>query len=169
MLHRRERCVGHLPGGHERSFQRPLQWTFSEYGAPTASSWTLGKGTWNDGSASGKICTLNKGGGLPTRRLVLSMSGTSQVLPHITKFGLLGVGMVLPVTVSASDDAACPRGTNGSVTLFASYYSVHRDSIVLHFASACASHDHTFTGSIVHVLIARNGAQVNTASLDARA
>jgi hypothetical protein len=72
----------------------PVQWAFSEYGAPTASSWTLGKGTWDDGSATG---------------------------------------------------------------------SVHRDSIVLHFAAACASHDHTFTGSIVHVLIARNGAQVNTA------
>ena len=67
------------------------------------------------------------------------------------------------MTVSASDDAACPRGTPGSVTLFASYFAVHRDSIVLHFASPCASHDHRFTATTVHVLIARNGHQVNTA------
>ena len=49
------------------------------------------------------------------------------------------------------------------LTLFASYYSVHRDSIALHFTGACASHDHTFTGTLVRVLITRNGAQVNTA------
>jgi hypothetical protein len=48
------------------------------------------------------------------------------------------------------------------VTLFASYYSVHRDSIALHFTGACAAHDHTFTGAIVKVLISRNGAQVNS-------
>ena len=142
----------------------PVQWLFSEYGAPTLSSWTLGKGGWNSGRASGKICTEDKGGGLPTRHLVLTVSGDSTLSPKITKLGLLGVGIVLPLSVSATDDTACPRGTPGSVTLFASYYSVHRDSIVVHFASACASHDHTFTGSIVHVLIARNGHQVNTAS-----
>ena len=142
----------------------PVQWVFSEYGAPTPSSWTLGKGGWNSGRASGTICTENKGGGLPTRHLVLTVSGISTLSPRITKLGLLGVGIVLPVSVSATDDTACPKGTSGSVTLFASYYSVHRDRIVLHFAPACASHDHTFTGSIVHVLIARNGHQVNTAS-----
>ena len=49
------------------------------------------------------------------------------------------------------------------MTLFASYYGVHRDSIVVHFASACSSHDHSFSGTIVHVEIARNGQQVNTA------
>ena len=122
-----------------------------------------GQGSWSSGRASGTICTEDKGGGLPTRNLVLRVSGSSTLSPKITKLGLPGVGIVLPVTVSATDDAACPRGTPGSVTLFASYYSVHRDSIVMHFASACSSHDHSFTGTIVHVEIARNGHQVNTA------
>jgi hypothetical protein len=148
----------------------PVQWVFSELGAPTPSratvnwSWTRGSGSWSSGRASGTICSEDKGGGLPARNLVLKVSGSSTLSPMITKLGLPGVGIVLPLTVTASDDASCPRGTPGSVTLFASYYSVHRDSVVLHFAGACASHDHSFGGSIVHVEIARNGRQVNTAS-----
>jgi hypothetical protein len=148
----------------------PVQWLFSALGAPSSSSatvnwsWTRGGGSWNGGRASGTICSEDKGGGLAARNLVLRVSGSSTLSPMITKLGLLGVGIVLPVTVSASDDAACPRGTPGSVTLFASYYSVHRDSIVMHFAPACASHDHSFGGTIVHVEIARNGHQVSSAS-----
>jgi hypothetical protein len=68
------------------------------------------------------------------------------------------------VTVSASNDSACATGTGGSVTLFASYYGVHHDTISLHFGPGCADHDHLFSGSIVHVLIARDGHQVNSAS-----
>ncbi len=94
---------------------------------------------------------------------MLRVSGSSTLSPKITKLGLPGVGIVLAVRVAGTDDGACPLGTPGSVTLFASYYSVHRDSIVLHFAAACSSHDHSFTGAIVHVEIARNGHQVNTA------
>ena len=148
----------------------PVQWLFSEIGAPTPSSstvnwsWTRGSGSWNSARASGTICSEDRGGGLAARNLVLRVSGSSTLSPMITKLGLLGVGIVLPVSVSASDDAACPRGTTGSVTLFASYYSIHRDSIVMRFARACASHDHSFGGTIVHVEIARNGHQVSTAS-----
>jgi hypothetical protein len=147
----------------------PVQWAFSELGAPTPVSatvnwsWTRGHGSWSSGRASGTICSQDKGGGLASRNLVLTVSGTSTLSPKITKLGLLGVGIVLPVAVSASDDAACPQGTRGSLTLFASYFAVHRDSIVLHFAAPCSSHDHRFSGTTVHVLIARNGHQVNTA------
>jgi hypothetical protein len=147
----------------------PVQWAFSELGAPAPVSatvnwsWTRGHGSWSSGRASGTICSQDKGGGLASRNLVLTVSGTSTLSPKITKLGLLGVGIVLPVAVSASDDAACPQGTRGSLTLFASYFAVHRDSIVLHFAAPCSSHDHRFSGTTVHVLIARNGHQVNTA------
>jgi hypothetical protein len=110
----------------------------------------------------GTICSNDSGGGAAGRNIVLSVSGPSRLSPKIMKLGLAGVGIALPVTVSGSNDSACPAGSGGTVTLFASYYSVHRDSIVLHFSSACADHDHTFTGSIVHVLIARDGRQVNT-------
>ena len=148
----------------------PVQWVFSELGAPSPVSptvnwsWTHGSGGWSSSRASGMICSQDRGGGLATRNLVLKVSGASTLSPRITKLGLLGVGIVLPVTVSATDDPSCPRGTKGSVTLFASYFAVHRDSIVMHFGSPCASHDHRFISSTVHVLIARNGHQVNTAA-----
>jgi len=147
----------------------PVQWAFSVLGAPTAgasgvtSSWTRGNGTWNTGRATGTICSEDKAPGTPRRSLVLKVSGASVLLPKTTRLGLVGVSIALPVTVSASDDTACPKATHGTVTLFASYFSVHRDSIALHFTGACASHNHTFTGAIVKVLITRNGAQVNTA------
>jgi hypothetical protein len=146
----------------------PVQWAFSVIGAPTAgasgvtSSWTRGNGTWDGGIAAGTICSEDKGGGAPRRDLVLKVSGTSTLIPKTTRLGLLGVALVLPVTVTASDDTACPKATRGTVSLFASYFSTHRDTIALHFTGACASHDHTFTGAIVKVLITRNGAQVNS-------
>jgi hypothetical protein len=147
----------------------PVQWAFSVLGAPTAgasgvtSSWTRGSGTWNTGRASGTICSEDKAPSSPRRSLVLKVSGASVLLPKSTRLGLVGVAITLPVTVSASDDTACPKATRGTVTLFASYYSTHRDSIVMHFTGACASHNHTFIGATVKVLITRNGAQVNAA------
>jgi hypothetical protein len=145
----------------------PVQWAFSVLGAPSAGaqgvawSWTRGNGVWNTGQATGTICSEEKGA-FPRRDLVLKVTGSSLLVPKATRLGLLGVSIAVPVTVSATDDASCPTGARGTITLFASYYAVHRDSIVVHFAGACADHNHTFTGSIVKVLIARNGAQVNS-------
>jgi hypothetical protein len=145
----------------------PVQWAFSEIGAPGAGaqgvtwSWTRGNGVWNGGRATGTICSEEKGS-FPRRELVLKVGGSSLLVPKTTRLGLLGVSVAVPVTVSATDDATCPKGTRGTITLFASYYSVHRDAIVVHFAGACTDHNQTFTGTIVKVLIARNGAQVNS-------
>ncbi|HLW95048.1 MAG TPA: hypothetical protein VKS25_06710 [Solirubrobacteraceae bacterium] len=146
----------------------PVQWAFSEIGAPQSGagganwSWTHGTGSWNTGAATGTICSVDKGPTIARRDLVLRVSGASTLSPRITRGGMLGVGIVLPVTVSASDDPACPAKTKGTVSLFATYYSTHVDTIALHFSGACADHDHTFSGAIVKVLIARNGAQVNS-------
>jgi hypothetical protein len=146
-----------------------VQWEFSQLGPPTpasstvSTSWTRGAGSWTGGRAAGTICTNDSGRGVASRDLVLTVSGGSKLSPKITRLGLLGVGLVLPVTVSSSDDPACPRGTGGQVTLFASYYGVHRDSIALSFASACGDHDHAFTGAQVHILIASDGHQVDSA------
>jgi hypothetical protein len=146
----------------------PVQWAFSVIGAPSATgaaiknSWTRGNGTWNAGHANGTICMDDQGGGSPKSRIVLSATGPSVLSPGVTKLGLKGVGIVIHVRVSATDDTSCTRGARGTVTLFASYYSVHRDSIVTRFGAACSDHDLTFTGPIVHAEISRNGAQVNS-------
>jgi hypothetical protein len=148
----------------------PVQWAFTGLGAPSASkagvtnSWFRGTGTWDNGSAHGTICADDQGGGAPKNRIVLVASSTASALtPHVTKLGLLGVAIVIPVTVSATSDSARAKGTTGTVTLFASYYSTHHDSLVAHFKSACSDHDLTFTGTDFHVEISRNGAQVNAA------
>jgi len=69
---------------------------------------------------------------------------------------------VIGVKVTATNDRACAKGAKGTVTLFASYYSVHQDSLTAHFGVACADHDLSFTGSVLRVEIQRNGAQVNS-------
>ncbi|HEX5309616.1 MAG TPA: hypothetical protein VFW38_11115 [Solirubrobacteraceae bacterium] len=151
------------------SSSNPVEWAFTESGAPSgahkgiSSSYTHGRGTWQSGKASGTICHADQlRSGKGSQHLVLTMSGSSKLSPHVTRLGLLGVELGLKVKVAASDDSACPVGSLGTVTLFASYYSVHKDSVQLRFSSACADHNHSFTGSSLHVLITRKGAQVNS-------
>jgi hypothetical protein len=48
------------------------------------------------------------------------------------------------------------------MTFFASYYSVHRDTAELHFATACAAHDVTFSGGSLRLMIGASGRQVNS-------
>lgn len=148
----------------------PVEWAFTESGPPSgshkgiASSYTHGKGEWQGGKASGTVCHEDSlTGGKGSRNLVLAMSGSSKLSPHVTRLGLLGVELALKVKVSASDDSACPVGTSGTVTLFASYYSTHKDSLALSFSGGCADHDHHYSGSSLKVLITRQGAQVNSA------
>jgi hypothetical protein len=143
-----------------------VQWAFTETGRPSGkhtgirSSYIHGRGNWTAGRATGKACSrdsLRKG---PARNLVLIVAGKAKLSPRVTELGLLGVRLVLAVRVSASDDAACPARSRGMITLFASYYAVHRDSLKLHFAAGCAGHNLTYSSSRLHVLIARHGGQV---------
>jgi hypothetical protein len=146
-----------------------VQWAFSETGPPSgrhpgiASSYTHGRGTWAGGRAQGTICHQDTAPGVASRDLVLDVSGVARLAPGVVRLGLPGVELTLSVKVSASDDPACTTGARGSVTLFASYHETHRDSLRLHFVRACSSHDHLYTGAALHVLIARDGHQVNSA------
>jgi hypothetical protein len=148
----------------------PVEWAFSESAPPSgrhegiASSYTHGRGRWQAGRASGTVCHTDLlSGGSGSENLVLAVAGAAKLSPRVTRGGLLGVELALNVKVAASDDPACPAGGTGTVTLFASYFSVHRDTVRLRFAAACATHDHLFTGPSLHVLITRKGAQVNSA------
>ncbi len=144
-------------------------WAFTQAGPPSTphpgitSSYTHGRGTWTDGHGSGTICTEDSATGHPSHELVLAVAGSSRISPRITHMGRLGVGLALKVTVSASDDEACPVGTRGTVTLFASYYQEHHDSLQLRFSGGCGSYDYTYSGSQLHMLIADDGHQVNSA------
>jgi len=148
-----------------------VQWAFSDSGAPlntepgSGSYYTHGRGTWTNGHAGGTACIeeSNLGAQDGTRDLVLKIAGSAHLSPDVTRMGLPGVQLELKGVLSASNDPDdCPPGTHGTVTLFASYHATHRDSLKLKFAGGCGDeHDHTFTGSQLHVLIARDGAQVN--------
>lgn len=151
------------------SSSSPVEWAFTETSAPTgphkgiASSYTHGKGLWQNGKATGTVCHADQlTGGKGSQNLVLAMAGSAKLSPHVTRLGLLGIELALKVKVAASDDPACMVGGTGTVTLFASYFSVHKDSVQLRFNGGCADHDHTYTGSSLHVLITRKGAQVNS-------
>lgn len=142
-------------------------WAFTQTGPPSSShpgitsSYTHGRGTWSNGHGAGTICNEDSVSGHASHDLVFAVAGSARISPHITRLGHLGAGLVLKVTVSASDDQICPAGTHGTVTLFASYYQEHRDSLQLHLAGGCSAYDYTYTGSQLHVLIADDGRQVN--------
>jgi len=143
-----------------------VQWAFSDSGRPAGdaikASYVHGRGSWTSGRAAGTVCTTDSPTkGRVVRDLVLGVSGTSKLTGRVTRGGLLGVQLVLPIKVRASDDKDCAKGATGTVTLFASYYSVHRDTIQIHFDSRCGGHDRSYGGAALHVYIARSGAQVN--------
>lgn len=144
-------------------------WAFTQTGPPStphpgiASSYTHGRGSWAHGRGSGTICNEDTLDGHGSHAVVLTVSGASHVSPGITRIGHPGAGLTLHLAVSASDDAACPVGTRGTATLFASYFQGHHDLVRLSFEGACATYDLGFAGPQLHVAIARNGRQVNSA------
>lgn len=147
---------------------RQVQWAFSQYGPPVGrhrgltKSYTHGRGTWLGERARGWVCHQDMGGGAPTRHVVLRTTATdSQLHGMVTRLGKLGVEIVLPLMVTATDDSACAVGTRAKITLFASYYEFHITRGVLRFAAGCRKHDHTFRNPALKVLITRKGAQVD--------
>ena len=147
---------------------RQVQWAFSQYGPPVGrhrgltKSYTHGRGTWLGERAHGWVCHQDMGGGSPTRHVVLRTTATgSQLHGMVTRLGKLGVEIVLPLKVTATDDSACAVGTRATITLFASYYEFHITRGVLRFEAGCRRHDHTYRNPALKVLITRKGAQVN--------
>ena len=136
-----------------------VQWAFSDSGRPVGnavkSAYVHGRGNWKSGRATGTACATDSrtnGGG--ERDVVLTVSGRSKLTGRVTQGGLLGVRIVLPMKVRASDDKPCADGATGTITLFASYYSVHRDTMNIRFSSRCTEHNLSYGGSALHVYIA---------------
>ena len=78
-----------------------------------SSSYTHGRGNWTSGQATGKACSEDSRTTGPPRDIVLAVAGTATLSPGIMNDGLPGVGLVLSVKVSASDDSACVPGIVG--------------------------------------------------------
>lgn len=142
-------------------------WAFHDTAAPSSphpginSSYVHGRGRWGAGQGSGTICLADTSASGASHEVVLNVAGSARVHPGVTRLGHRGVQLALKVSVTTSDDPSCPVGSHGGVTLFASYYEQHRDSLQLRFAGTCATYADTFTGSQLSALIADNGHQVN--------
>jgi hypothetical protein len=65
---------------------------------------------------------------------------------HAVMFGFPGNILRTHVLVLKSTDPSCAAGTRGTLTVFASYNNVVRDSVQLAFPHACKSHAHRYTG-----------------------
>ncbi len=142
-------------------------WAFHETGAPSTphagitSSYIHGRGDWGGGRGSGTICEEESLASGPSHNIVLTVAGASHLSARVTRLGHLGVVLALRASVAASDDPACLQGTRGTVSVFASYYEGHHDSVQLHFGGGCAGYDATFLGTQLYAVIAENGHQVN--------
>jgi hypothetical protein len=142
-------------------------WAFTQTGLPATphagitSSYSHGRGTWAGGHGAGTICAQESVGAQTSHDLVLTLVGAARLSPQITRLRHLGAGLALNVKVAASDDQSCSVGERGTITLFASYYEQHDDSVALALRGDCSSYRYIYTGSQVHVLIADNGRQVN--------
>ncbi len=142
-------------------------WAFHDTALPAAahagvsSSYIHGRGSWGGGHGSGTICQQQGAASGPAHNIVLSAEGPASVSPRVIRLGHLGVTLSLHAKVAASDDPACVPATPVGVTIFASYYEGHHDSLQLHFAGSCSAFDATFSGPALYALIAASGHQVN--------
>ena len=135
----------------DRAGAASVSWAFN---AILTSSYLHGRGSFSGGRATGSICQQDSARSRATVHLVLSVHGSGGSLARgITVGGTLGAQLVLPVTVSGSEDPACRVGTHGRVTLFSSYNGVHADTVSIHFNGSCATHQHFYRGSQVHVAL----------------
>ncbi len=143
----------------------PVLWAFSQYGAPigthkgVSKSYTHGRGTWLGKRAHGWICHQDMGGGVAKKRHVVLRTTATDAALHgrVMRLGKLGVELIIPLKVTATDDASCAVGTRASMTLFASYYDVHVDRAALRFDAGCRKHDHTWRDPQLKIQIQRKG------------
>jgi hypothetical protein len=98
-------------------------------------------------TTSGIICQVQRSGGGAYRQITLSVGHHLVYSSHVAvMFGVPGNIMKIDVRVERSTDPACPVGTSGEVTIFASYNNVHKDGVQFSFPAACKSHRHRYTG-----------------------
>ena len=102
-------------------------------------------------TVSGILCQVDRVPRRPDRLIVMTVERHLVYHSHgAVMWGVPGNLMKVVVRVQSSTDPACPVGTVGGVTLFASYNGVRSDSVQFSFPAACADHDHLYHGSQVN-------------------
>ena len=117
-----------------------------------AGAYTRGHGTIDlrSRTASGVICQVYRRQGTADRQVVLTVGRhVIHTSHHAVRFGVPGNIMIVRVRVHSSTDPACGVGTDGRMTVFASYNNVHRDSVRFTFAGSCSDQGRHWTGPSV--------------------
>jgi hypothetical protein len=140
--------------------------TFCQYAAGAQVSWAFhgakghslsrGSGTVSGQHATGTLCQEEQQSATRKQHLKLAVTSGSAVRLQrgISPGGVLGAQLVVPFRVSASDDATCPVGTTGKLTLFSSYNGAGQDRVSFSFAGgSCHAHARTYRGAGVAVSI----------------
>lgn len=98
-------------------------------------------------TAKGNICQVNRPRHKRDREIILTVGPRFKYSSHYAvKWGVPGNIIALNVRVRHSTDPTCRVGTPGTVTIFASYNGVHRDSVQFFFPPACARHRRLYKG-----------------------
>lgn len=98
-------------------------------------------------TANGIICQVNRPRHKRDREVILTVGHRFNFSSHYAvKWGVPGNIIQLNVRVKHSTDPTCRVGTWGTVTIFASYNGVHRDSVQFAFPAACARHRRLYRG-----------------------
>jgi hypothetical protein len=119
---------------------------FPSGGSGFAMGW--GKINLNANTISGKICEDVYASGQPTLEISVEVGPhISFHTHHAVKWGYAGNMVRTSLTVNASTDPACPVGTSGRITMYASYNGVRSDSMQFFFANgACAAEARLYHG-----------------------
>ncbi len=102
-------------------------------------------------TVSGILCQVNRVRHQPDRLIIMSVKRHLVYHSHhAVMWGYPGNVMKIVVRVNSSTDPACPVGTVGHITLFASYNGVRSDSVQFMFPASCRGHNHLYHGPQVN-------------------
>jgi len=102
-------------------------------------------------TVSGILCQVDRVRHSPDRLIVMTVEHHLLYHSHgAVMWGWPGNLMKIMVRVRSSTDPSCKVGTEGRVTLFASYNGVRSDSVQFSFPAACKDHDHLYHGPQVN-------------------
>jgi hypothetical protein len=125
-------------------------------GAPitgAAGSYARGHGDINlaANTVSGTLCQVDRVSSQPDRLIIMTAEHHLVYHSHhAVRWGVPGNIMKIVVRVQASTDPSCRVGTQGRVTLFASYNNVRSDSVQFFFPASCKDHNHLYHGPQVN-------------------
>jgi len=102
-------------------------------------------------TVSGILCQVDRVRHHPDRLIIMTVEHHLVYHSHhAVMWGVPGNIMKIIVRVTSSSNPPCKVGTDGRVTLFASYNGVRSDSVQFAFPAACKDHDHLYHGPQVN-------------------